>query len=286
MASAHLTRQFDYRKFMFTADDSGFDSSTTSSTSSIVWDDGFEVLTITSTAGGTGDFLLVDGSWTGTASAMSLKIAGTLAWSFTGLDFDVTDNAADNGYTLEGTTYYGDMADLANMLSGNDTIFASAFSDRVAGFLGADAIDGGAGDDWIEGWAGSDTLYGGSGCDTVIGGSGADRIVFYTALSATSNLDLVKGFVLGTDKLVLDDNIFQAFAGRSTVGAGTLKGFEKLRVVATTAQLSGNGCLTYVTANDTLYYDANGSGAGDTAFAKVTLAGTSSPSASDFVVIA
>ena len=57
-------------------------------------------------------------------------------------------------------------------------------------------------------------------------------------------------------------------------------------VAKTTAQLSGNSFLTYVTNNDTLYYDSNGSGTGDVAFVKIELTGTAAPSATDFLVIA
>ena len=61
---------------------------------------------------------------------------------------------------------------------------------------------------------------------------------------------------------------------------------SQLKVVHSVSDLSGNSYLTYVTANDTLYYDSNGSGTGDIAFVKIELLGTVAPTYSDFQVIA
>ncbi|WP_274627531.1 hypothetical protein [Arvimicrobium flavum] len=43
-------------------------------------------------------------------------------------------------------------------LAGNDDIYGSAYSDRLAGY---------AGDDWFDPWSGDDDVYGGAGFDTV-----------------------------------------------------------------------------------------------------------------------
>jgi Ca2+-binding RTX toxin-like protein len=141
-------------------------------------------------------------------------------------------------------------------------------------------LTGNAGNNTLKGGAGNDTLNGGTGNDVHYGGSGADKFVFDTALSASTNLDTIKDFACNSDKIVLDDDIFEAFTGKSAVASNQFK------VVDTVSQLSGDGYLTYVRANDTLYYDADGKSSGDVAFVKIELAGTAAPSASDFQVIA
>jgi Ca2+-binding RTX toxin-like protein len=132
----------------------------------------------------------------------------------------------------------------------------------------------------LTGNSGSNTLNGGAGKDILYGGYGADKFVFDTTLNSTTNLDTIKDFVKGTDKIVLDDNIFKAFSGKAGITSAQFK------VVSTTSQLSGSGYLTYVTGNYTLYYDENGVGTGDVAFAKIELAGTAAPTYKDFLVIA
>jgi Ca2+-binding RTX toxin-like protein len=141
-------------------------------------------------------------------------------------------------------------------------------------------VAGNTGNNTLNGANGNDTLIGGNGNDTLTGGSGADKFLFDTALNASTNLDTIKDFVKGTDKIVLDDDIFKAFLNKSAITT------SQFTVVSSTSALSGNGFLTYCTANDTLYYDSNGSGRGDVAFAKIELTGTASPTFTDFTIVA
>lgn len=61
-------------------------------------------------------------------------------------------------------------------LSGDDHIFGSAYSDRLAGYGGNDYIVGGGGDDYLEGGYGNDTFVLGIGAGVAVGGEGLDRL--------------------------------------------------------------------------------------------------------------
>jgi Ca2+-binding RTX toxin-like protein len=153
-------------------------------------------------------------------------------------------------------------------------------NDWVVGTTGRDTLIGGAGNDRLSGDGGNDTLNGGTGNDTLYGGSGADEFVFNTTLNATTNLDTIKDFASGTDKIVLDDDVFKKFAGKTSISSSNLK------IGAQAAD--SNDYLIYNTSNDTLYYDADGSASnyGLVAVAKIELVGTAAPTATDFQVIA
>jgi Ca2+-binding RTX toxin-like protein len=185
-----------------------------------------------------------------------------------------------HGYNGNDKIYGGKLIDSLWGDKGNDTLWGYDGNDFIYGGVGSDTLNGGDGNDKLNGGNGSDTLYGGKGNDALHGLSGSDRFVFDIMLSASTNQDTIKDFTKGTDKIVLDDDIFKAFTNKSSISSGQLK------VVSTISNLSGDGYLTYVTANDTLYYDADGKGAGDLAFVKVELTGTAAPTFTDFQIIA
>jgi Ca2+-binding RTX toxin-like protein len=162
---------------------------------------------------------------------------------------------------------------------GSDIMFGGAGNDTIDGGEGDDMLDGGAGNDVLKGGNGEDDLRGGLGNDILYGGAGSDTFTFDTLLNAFTNLDTIKDFETGVDKIMLDAQVFKAFSGQIEIVSSqiTIMDFEY--------QLSGNGYLTYVRSNDTLYYDHDGVGSGDLAFDKIELAGASAPSASDFEVI-
>jgi Ca2+-binding RTX toxin-like protein len=60
------------------------------------------------------------------------------------------------------------------LLSGNDRIVTTNYSDYLRGFTGNDSIDGRGGNDYIRGETGLDRLYGGNGSDYLDGGPGGD----------------------------------------------------------------------------------------------------------------
>jgi Ca2+-binding RTX toxin-like protein len=155
-------------------------------------------------------------------------------------------------------------------------------SDNIVAGMGADSISGGDGNDTLSGGAGSDTLVGGAGKDVLTGGDGADRFVFDTALGA-SNVDTIKDFLTGTDKIVLSATIFSKFTGTSTGSAIT----EGNLVVGVGAKATDvNDYLIYDTKTSLLYYDADGSGSvAAAAFAKVELTGIGAVAFGDFLVV-
>jgi VCBS repeat-containing protein len=154
----------------------------------------------------------------------------------------------------------------------------------ILGTVGSDSLKAGDGDDSLSSGAGNDTLVGGAGNDVLTGGDGADWFVLDTALSA-ANVDTIKDFVPGTDKIVLSAKIFGKFTGSSAGGAIT-EGNLVVGAGATAAAKDKDDYLTYDTTSDLLYYDADGSGSGaPVAFVKVELAGATAPAVGDFLVV-
>ena len=164
--------------------------------------------------------------------------------------------------------------------AGNDVIHGTDFTngDEEGGLgqtINGDVLRG-TGNDALMGGSGNDSLSGGFGNDSLYGGSGADKLVFDTALSS-ANKDTVYAFSRGSDKLVLDDDIFTRFAKKTTIEAKNLK--------IGTAAGDADDYLVFNPSNNTLYYDADGSGTG-VAVEVAELLGVTTLSASDFQVIA
>ncbi len=137
-------------------------------------------------------------------------------------------------------------------LAGADTIYGSNSADFLRGF---------AGNDTIYGYDGIDTIYGDNGNDTLTGGSGADGFVFNLKPSP-SNFDTITDFVSGTDGLILSSSIFTKLSGDSDLT-------DNFKI--STQTIDSNDYLILNLANNTLYYDADGSGRGKAiAIAKLT----------------
>jgi len=122
---------------------------------------------------------------------------------------------------------------------------------------------------------GANVLNGGGGADVLLGFGGADMFAFTTA-AAAGNADFIADFLSGTDKLALDDAVFQ--------GIGSPGSFTAANFVAGTAAVDANDRIIYNAANGQLLYDADGSGAG-AAVLLATLQGNPFLAASDFAVI-
>lgn len=159
---------------------------------------------------------------------------------------------------------------------GNDVIDGGTDKDTIDGGAGNDTIFGGAGNDSLKGHKGDDELHGGLGKDTLDGGSGADKFVFDTALSS-SNADVIKGFVHGTDTIVLDADIFAAIG--ASLGAGEFR-----KNSSGNAQDSSDRII-YETDTGELYYDANGSKAGQKVLIAVLDPNISNLSRGDFEIV-
>jgi serralysin len=165
----------------------------------------------------------------------------------------------------------------------NDVIIGNAGSNRLDGSGGNDTLKGDNGNDLLNGAGGNDVLYGGLGVDSLAGGGDADRFVFDSALNATTNKDIITDFVHGTDKIVLDDDIFTKIGVPGILLASS---FRKGASVTTAGDADDRIILN--TTTGALYYDANGSAAG-AAVQFATLTGTSTKTtitASDFLVVA
>ena len=105
--------------------------------------------------------------------------------------------------------------------------------------------------------------------------------MFDTALGS-SNLDTVTDFIKGTDKIVLDDDIF------AKLGTGTLAGKALLAANYKIGAAAGdsNDYLIYNPSTDKLFYDADGNGSNAAVqIGVITLAGTTAPALSDFLLI-
>lgn len=145
------------------------------------------------------------------------------------------------------------------ILSGNDTIAGSEFNDVLFGFDGSDTIlgqkggdriFGGSGNDTISGGWGNDKISGGSGNDSLEGGAAADQFIF-DARPLARNADVIEDFAPGTDKIVLDSDIFTSLqAGALDPADFRLGGFAT----------SADHHVIYESATGRIFYDVDGKG--------------------------
>lgn len=231
--------------------------------------------------GGSSDTLAV----TGTSTVLN----GLSDAALSGLE-SISAAAATSGVTIR-------MASQTEALS----VAGSAQADVLVGGTGGDTLRGAAGDDVLSGGSGADVLYGGTGSDTIYGGAGNDQLyggdsktvgdgvgdtfVFDTTPNAASNLDTIFRFeaggttlATGVDKIWLDASLFAQVLG----GVGPANFRSNVGGIA----LDSNDFILYDSKTGTLYYDADGNGAGaKVAFAAIdtkSLLGTLD--ASDFLV--
>ncbi|MGK9171377.1 hypothetical protein KXR53_34130 [Inquilinus limosus] len=108
---------------------------------------------------GTGMSFTLPNNFAGTVNNLTYsRPAITPIFSIAGMNTPLADVAA-------GFLGGNELAALAIIFSGNDTIGGSAQADRLIGFDGDDAITGGDGNDTLRGGAGGDILNGGNGSD-------------------------------------------------------------------------------------------------------------------------
>jgi Ca2+-binding RTX toxin-like protein len=95
--------------------------------------------------------------------------------------YGILDYSA-SGFNLNAATAYN-FIESANpsgfqewVLSGNDTLNGSGYSDLLMGYEGSDVLSGNNGDDILFGGAGDDVLFGGVGDDVIYGSLGNDVI--------------------------------------------------------------------------------------------------------------
>ncbi|MSP83562.1 MAG: calcium-binding protein [Alphaproteobacteria bacterium] len=169
---------------------------------------------------------------------------------------------------------------------GADVITGNTENNVVNGGAGADTLVGAAGNDNLDGGAGIDTLQGDAGSDVLVGGAAAD-VFRYTA--TTDGGDSVADFATTVDKFNFTD---AGFDDGTSLTAGALTNGVEFEIVAgafdgtngtSTNFTLGNAAFVFSTVDNTLYYDANGAGAGFTAIA--TLDDGAAMVAADIVIV-
>jgi Ca2+-binding RTX toxin-like protein len=193
----------------------------------------------------------------GVTEAVHVEVGNGSPNTITGTDASIDILwGVNNGDTLNGAgnddTLYGN--DVADTLNGGDN------DDFLVGGNNGDTLNGGNGNDYLRGGVGSDILNGGSGSDLFV----------FNVTPTSANADTIQDFnatgdPLNGDRIGLEDSIF-------TVIGSTLDATE-FRANAGGTALDANDFILFDTANGSLYYDADGNGAG----AKVLIATISLP---------
>lgn len=177
-----------------------------------------------------------------------------------------TGNTGNN--TVEGNA--GD--NLLDGAGGNDTVSYSSAAAAIqvslatlgpqnTGGAGNDSLVdfenlvGGKFDDILTGDGGNNGLNGGLGLDTLTGGGGQDHFVFSNAPDA-GNIDTITDFVSGQDALWLDNAVFGGLGAKGKFAAGDARFFSGA------AAHDANDRVIYDPASGSVYYDADGNGAG------------------------
>jgi len=219
----------------------------------------------------------VSASWTATSESLS---AGTINFYTSGKAMDLTAMSVLKGVKILNTA---GAAKLTGSVMG-DTIVGGAGKDTIVGGLGADSLIGRLANDELSGGPGNDTLAGGPGADTLIGGDGADWFLFDSDRQ-TNNVDTIRDFTPGEDKIILSATYFKRLKG-TTTGSPIVADNLVVGAGATAVAKEKDHYLIYDTTSDLLYYDADGSGRGKPLpFAKVELTGTVAPNTSDILVV-
>ena len=156
-------------------------------------------------------------------------------------------------------------ADLIQGDGGDNFITGTKSADKIDGEKGNDTLHGSDGNDTIYGGAGADVIAGGVGNDVLYGGTGnradraADTFVFDTTPNATTNADTIFAFEAnGTDLIALDPTVFAALLRGATLGVDA----GEFRASAGGDAVDADDFLLYDIGTGSLYYDADGNGAG------------------------
>jgi len=169
------------------------------------------------------------------------------------------------------------------MSGGGDAGAGSATLTSIENSLGGnfnDSLTGNGGANFFRGSAGNDTLNGGAGNDRLNGGAGNDFFVF-AAAPGSANSDVVEDFATGVDKLQLEDSVFAAIGASGNFAAGDGRFWA---AAGATSGHDANDRVIYNSSTGSLYYDADGSGAG-AAQLIATLQGQPALGATDIAVI-
>ncbi len=191
---------------------------------------------------------------------------------------DVITENANEGIDLVNVTVAsgGGTYTLAANVENATLINAVAYS--LTGNAQDNVLTGNSATNSLKGGGGNDTLDGGLGNDILAGGSGSDLFSFSSALSGT-NIDTIKDFLRGTDRIALDATIFTQLLNDTNLSDNII-----VRSLGNKAR-DANDYLIFNSTTKALYYDADGSGSTYAPIQFATLTNITTLSASDFVVI-
>jgi Ca2+-binding RTX toxin-like protein len=196
-----------------------------------------------------------------------------------GLNADLAGGRVIGGET--GGTGRIFILDIERFIAGdfNDVVTGNDVANYIDARAGDDAVNGGAGNDTLVGGTGNDRLAGGTGVDSMTGGLGTDSFVF--AESGTANADRITDFVSGSNEIALDDFHFTSIGAAGDFAAGDGRFWA---AAGATSGHDANDRVIYNTSTGSLYYDADGSGAG-AAQLIATFTGNPAVAATDITVI-
>lgn len=174
--------------------------------------------------------------------------------------FGDTGNDVIDGGDNADRLYGGSGSDVLTGAKGGDTIHGGTGNDRLYGYWttadntsdGHDYLYGDGGNDKLSGQWGDDDLHGGTGNDILIGGQGKDEFWFDTKLNATTNVDHIKDFEAGTDKISLSKAIFKAVGASQPINGSEF-------FVGRHAHDSDDHII-YQQSTGKLFYDRDGTG--------------------------
>jgi Ca2+-binding RTX toxin-like protein len=170
------------------------------------------------------------------------------------------------------------------MQQGAIYVTGNASANIIVGNDAYNTLKGLGGNDLLFGGGGHDVLNGGTGSDELTGGTGADIFMFDSTL-ATTNVDTIHDFEVGSDMIALSKSIFTKFSAQGAVGSANLVSDAATAGSAPTA-LDTNDYLLFNSTTGELFYDADGSGTAKAAIKFAVLDDlVGDLSASDFVVV-
>lgn len=167
-----------------------------------------------------------------------------------------------------------DGRDAVRGYGGNDVMHGYNGADRLYGDKGNDKLWGDRGNDPLEGGAGADTLMGGIGIDTLTGAAGAD--VFAFIVTGTTNRDIITDFDATLDELHFDNDAFGALSYTGQLRRGDF--------VLGTAATGDSDRFVYQKSTGSLWYDADGVGAGAKVLVAELADGTALTAADIFIL--
>jgi len=180
------------------------------------------------------------------------------------------DRSVEGTGAAEGDSYSG-IEHVFGSRNGDDMLIGSSVANRLFGIGGNDILNGLGGQDSLDGGQGIDTLTGGLGNDTFVfakPGQAGDVITDFSSTGAGNN-----------DRLAISAD---GFGGG--LALGTLAG-AYFRARPDNEAQDGNDRVIFNTASRTVWFDADGSGAGE-AVLVATLQVTADFTAADVFVIA